>query len=73
MAITLYQFAECHECGLVRRTLRSKAIPFEVVTLPVGDKTIVNQKFKVNSVPVLVDGKFVSSDLTEICRHIMAL
>ena len=34
--ITLYQFAECHECGLVRRLLRSKGIPFEAVTLPVG-------------------------------------
>jgi glutathione S-transferase len=73
VGITLYQFAECHECALVRRTLRSKAIPFEAVTLPAGDKAVVNQKFKVNSVPVLVDGSFVSSDLTAICRYVAAL
>ena len=72
MAITLYQFAECHECGMVRRLLRSKGIPFEAVTLPVGDKSIVRQKFKVESVPVLVDGKFWSADLTTICRHVAA-
>ncbi len=66
----LYQFAECHECGMVRRLLRQKGIAFEAITLPVGDKTIVRQKFKVESVPVLEDGAFVSSDLTGICRHI---
>ncbi len=70
--ITLYQFAECHECGLVRRLLRSKAIPFEAVTLPVGDKSLVKRKFGVESVPVLVDGKFWSADLTVICRHVAA-
>ena len=73
MAVTLYQFAECHECGMVRRLLRSKGIPFEAVTLPVGDKTVVRQKFKVESVPVLVDGKFWSADLTAICRHVDGL
>ena len=73
MPITLYQFAECHECGMVRRLLRSKGIAFEAVTLPVGDKTIVKQKFKVESVPVLVDGKFWSADLTAICRHVDSL
>lgn len=74
MPITLYQFRECHECGLVRRRLlRSKGIPFEAVTLPVGDKAIVKQKFGVESVPVLVDGKFWSADLTAICRHVDAL
>ncbi|MEK6976634.1 MAG: glutathione S-transferase N-terminal domain-containing protein [Candidatus Thermoplasmatota archaeon] len=73
MSITLYQFAECHECGMVRRLLRGKGIPFQAVTLPVGDKTIVRQKFKVESVPVLVDGTYVSSDLTDICRHVAAL
>lgn len=73
MGITLYQFAECHECGMVRRLLRSKSIPFDAVTLPVGDKSIVRQKFKVESVPVLVDGKFWSADLTAICRHVAAL
>lgn len=73
MPVTLYQFAECHECGMVRRLLRSKGIPFEAVTLPVGDKSIVRQKFNVESVPVLVDGKFCSADLTAICRHVAAL
>jgi hypothetical protein len=73
MAITLYQHLECHECGLVRRLLRGKAIPFDAVTLPVGDKTIVRNKFKVESVPVLVDGKFWSADLTAICKHVDAL
>lgn len=73
MGITLYQSAECHECGMVRRLLRSKGIPFDAVTLPVGDKSIVRQKFKVESVPVLVDGKFMSADLTAICRHVAAL
>lgn len=70
--ITLYQFRECHECGMVRRLLRSNAIPFEAVTLPVGDKSVVKKKFGVESVPVLVDGKFWSADLTAICRHIAA-
>lgn len=73
MSITLYQFAECHECGMVRRLLRSKGIPFEAVTLPVGDKAVVKQRFKVESVPVLVDGAFWSADLTQICRHLEAL
>lgn len=72
MPITLYQHAECHECGLVRRILRGKGLAFEAVTLPVGDKSIVRQKFKVDSVPVLVDGAFTSSDLTAICRHLEA-
>ncbi len=69
----LYQFAECHECGLVRRLLRQADTPFEVVTLPVGDKTLVRQKFKSESVPVLEDGAFVSNDLAAICRHVAAL
>lgn len=73
MPITLYQFAECHECALVRRLLRGKAIPFEAVTLPAGDKSLVKQKFKVESVPVLVDGKFWSADLTAICRYVDGL
>lgn len=70
--VRLYQHAECHECGLVRRVLRSKAIPFEAVTLPLGDKSVVRRKFKVESVPVLEDGAFVSADLTAICRHLDA-
>ena len=73
MPITLYQFAECHECGLVRRLLRGKGIPFEAVTLAAGDKSVVKQKFKVDSVPVLVDGKFWSADLTAICRYVDGL
>ena len=73
MAITLYQFAECHECGMVRRLLRGKGIPFEAVTLPAGDKAVVTRKFKVDSVPVLVDGDFWSADLTAICRHVDSL
>lgn len=73
MPLTLYQFAECHECGLVRRLLRSKGLPFEAVTLPAGDKTLVKQRFKVESVPVLVDGKWWSADLTEICRRVDAM
>lgn len=68
----LYQFRECHECGLVRRLLRQGNVPFEAVTLPVGDKTLVRQKFKSESVPVLEDGAFVSNDLQAICRHVAA-
>jgi glutathione S-transferase len=67
---TLYQFAECHECGLVRRLLRQYQVPFEAVTLPVGDKSLVRAKFGSQSVPVLQDGPFLSNDLAEICRHI---
>ncbi|MEK6986452.1 MAG: glutathione S-transferase N-terminal domain-containing protein [Candidatus Thermoplasmatota archaeon] len=68
----LYQFAECHECGFVRRLLRQANIAFEAITLPVGDKTVVRQKFKSESVPVLEDGAFVSNDLAAIARHIQA-
>ena len=67
---TLYQFKECHECGLVRRLLRQADLPFDVVTLPVGDKSIVRQKFKSESVPVYVDGDWVSNDLGAICDRI---
>lgn len=70
--VTLYQFLECHECGLVRRVLRGNGIPFQAVTLPAGDKALVRERFQVDSVPVLVDGDFVSSDLTAICRHLEA-
>ena len=69
----LYQFRECHECGLVRRLLRQANLPFEAVTLPVGDKAVVRAKFKSESVPVLEDGAFVSNDLLAICRHVQAL
>lgn len=69
----LYQFAECHECGFIRRLLRQANIPFEAITLPAGDKTVVRAKFKSESVPVLEDGPFVSNDLTAIARHIQAL
>lgn len=68
--VKLYQFRECHECGLVRRLLRQANLPFEAVTLPAGDKGIVRAKFKSESVPVLEDGAFVSNDLTAICRHV---
>jgi glutathione S-transferase len=67
---TLYQFAECRESGLVRRLLRQYQVPYEAVTLPVGDKSLVRAKFGSQSVPVLQDGPFLSNDLTEICRHI---
>ncbi len=70
VAPTLYQFAQCHECGLVRRLLRQSNVAFEAVTLPAGDKSLVRAKFGSQSVPVLVHGPFRSNDLTEICRHI---
>lgn len=66
----LYQFAECHECGLVRRLLRQYQVPFEAVTLPVGDKSLVRAKFGSQSVPVFQDGPFLSNNLVEICRHV---
>lgn len=69
---TLYQFAECHECGMVRRLLRQYAVRFEAVTLPPGDKSLVRAKFGSQTVPVLVHGPFRSNDVTEICRHIEA-
>jgi glutathione S-transferase len=69
---TLYQFAECHECGLVRRLLRQYDVPFEAVTLPVGDKSLVRAKFGSGSVPVFQDGPFLSNKLTLIAQHIEA-
>lgn len=68
----LYQFAECHECGLVRRLLRQHNVPFEAVTLPAGDRSLVRAKFASDTVPVLVHGPFRSNDLTEICRYLDA-
>lgn len=68
----LYQFLECHECALVRRTLRQYNLAYEAITLPLGDKSLVRSKFKSESVPVLVDGDFVSHDLTAIVRHLEA-
>ncbi|HEX2065547.1 MAG TPA: glutathione S-transferase N-terminal domain-containing protein, partial [Candidatus Thermoplasmatota archaeon] len=62
--------AECHECGLVRRLLRQHQVPFEAVTLPLGERSLVRAKFGSASVPVLQDGPFLSNDLTEICRHV---
>jgi glutaredoxin len=70
VTLTLYQHAECHECGLVRRLLRQNAVQFDAVTLPVGDKSIVRAKFKSETVPVVVDGDFRSNDLTAICNYI---
>ncbi len=72
MAPTLYQFAECHECGAVRRLLRQYGVAFEAVTLPAGDKSLVRAKFASQSVPVLVHGPFRSNDLGEILRHVEA-
>lgn len=68
----LYQFAECHECGRVRRLLRQHNVAFEAVTLPAGDKSLVRAKFASDTVPVLVHGPFRSNDLREICRYIDA-
>jgi glutaredoxin len=73
VVVTLYQSAECHECGMVRRLLRGNAIPFTAVTIPADDKTIVRAKFGTESVPVLVHDDFVSDDLRAICDHIEAL
>lgn len=67
---TLYQFAECHEAALVRRLLRQADVPFEAVTMPLGDRSIVRSKFKTEASPVLVDGKFTSSDLGAIVQHV---
>ena len=72
VAPTLYEFAECHECGLVRRLLRQYAVPYESVVLPAGDKNLVRAKFASDSVPVLVHGPFRSNNLTEICRYVEA-
>jgi len=72
VAPTLYQFAECHECALVRRLLRERNVTFEAVTLPAGDKSLVRAKFGSDSVPVYVQGPFRSNDLTDICQHIVA-
>ncbi len=72
VAPMLYQFAECHECGAVRRLLRQHNVAFEAVTLPAGDKSLVRAKFGSQSVPVLVHGPFRSNNLTEICRYIAA-
>lgn len=66
----LYQVAECHECALVRRTLRQNNIPFTAITVPAGDRSLVRKKFGVEGVPILVDGKFVSHNLTDIVRHL---
>jgi glutathione S-transferase len=68
--LTLYQHRECHECGLIRRLLRQYAVPFEAVTLPLGDKSIVRAKFNAESVPALVDGSFQSADLLAIAHHV---
>lgn len=68
----LYQFEACHECALVRRVLRGNDIPFEAVTLPLGDKSVVRAQFKSESVPVLVDGTWSSNNLQQIVKHIEA-
>jgi glutathione S-transferase len=66
----LYHALECHECGLVRRLLRSHDVPFESVVIPAGDRSLVRAKFGSESVPVLVHGPFRSNDLQAICQHI---
>ncbi len=38
--------------------------------MPLGDKSIVRQMFKSESVPVLVDGGWFSNDLQSIVKHI---
>ncbi|HLF16868.1 MAG TPA: glutathione S-transferase N-terminal domain-containing protein [Candidatus Thermoplasmatota archaeon] len=70
--IILYEFAACHDSGQVRRLLRQLDLAYEPRTLVQGDKSVVRREFASESVPVLVDGEFVSHDVREICWHLEA-
>lgn len=70
--VILWEFGACHDSAQVRRLLRQLDVAFEARTLVSGDKTIVRERFQVDSVPVLEDGGFVSADVGEICRHLEA-
>ncbi|MHB8633562.1 MAG: glutathione S-transferase N-terminal domain-containing protein [Thermoplasmatota archaeon] len=66
----LYQYEACFESARVRRRLREVGVSFRRHTMPAGDSSTIRFKFGKTSVPLLVDGPFVSANLQEILAHI---